>query len=122
MDEKKRQDNSKRKRHNQISLRFSDEELEQLDGAIEKSGLTRTEFFMKLLQNSSIVIIPDLQEICIELKKQGVNLNQALRFAYQYGDNTELMKAVQDCDNLYDIAKDLCLATESKADRVKKRK
>lgn len=47
-----------------------------------------------------MIIIGDLQDICIELKNQGVNLNQALRFVYQYGDNTELMK---------DVAKEICL-------------
>jgi len=122
INEKKLQDDNKRKRQHQIVIRFSDEELAELNTATEKSGLSRTDFFLSVMSGGSVVIITDLQDICIELKKQGVNLNQALRFAYQYGDNVELMKVVGNCNDLYDQTKDLCLATESKSSKARKKK
>ena len=120
MVEKYKQDDTKRKRKNQIVIRCSDEELAELNKATEESGLSRTDFFLSVLHNSSDVIIEDLQDICIELKKQGINLNQALRFAYQYGDNSDLMKAVQNCNDLYEKTKNLVIETDSKA-RKKRR-
>ena len=120
VDNKQKQDNNKRKRKNQIIIRCSDDELLELNKATEESGLSRTDFFLSVLHNGSVIIIEDLQDICIELKKQGVNLNQSLRFAYQYGDNTELMKSVQNCNNLYEQTKNLCIATESKAKKKRR--
>ena len=120
--EKKRQDDNKRKRQHQIIIRFSDEELAGLNEVTEQSGMSRTEFFLKLMQNSNIVIISDLQAICIELKKQGVNLNQALRFAYQIGDTEELKQTIKKCNDLYEQTKKLCLATESKTSKSRKGK
>lgn len=109
-----------RKRNHQIKLWVSDEELELLNKLTQKSGLSRTELFISVLQKDRIVIIEDLQDICIELKKQGINLNQALRFVYQYGDNADLMKAVQNCNDLYDKTKNLCIETEIKAGKKRR--
>lgn len=120
MAEKYKQDNNKRKRKNQIIIRCSDDELEELNSATKESGLSRTDFFLSILRNGNIVIIKDLHDICIELKRQGINLNQALRFAYQYKDNNELRKAVKNCNNLYEQTKNLCLATESKTREKRK--
>ncbi len=120
MSEKNKQDDSKRKRKNQIIFRCSDEELELINEVTQKSGLSRTDFFLSVLKNGSVIIIEDLQDICIELKKQGINLNQALRFAYQYGDNSDLMKVVRNCNDLYEQTKELCLAIESKAKKKRR--
>lgn len=120
MAEKYKQDNNKRKRRNQIIIRCSDDELEELNSATKESGLSRTDFFLSILRNGNIVIIKDLHDICIELKRQGINLNQALRFAYQYKDNNELMKTVKNCNNLYEQTKNLCLVTENKTRKKRK--
>ncbi|MDD4422743.1 MAG: hypothetical protein PHD46_06880 [Eubacteriales bacterium] len=115
MNEKKRQDDSKRKRRNSIIIRLSDEELVELNEAIEKSGLTRADFIMKVLHGSNITVIPDLQNVYVELKRQGINLNQALRFTYQTGFTYELENVIKRCNAVIDIAKDLLIATENKA-------
>lgn len=115
MNEKKRQDDSKRKRRNSIIIRLSDEELAELNKATEKSGLTRTDFFMKVLHGANIVVIPDLQNVFVELKKQGVNLNQALRFTYQTGYQSEFESAIRKCNATYGLAKELLIATENKS-------
>lgn len=115
MNEKKRQDDSKRKRRNSIIIRLSDEELAELNEAIDKSGLTRTDFFMKVLHGANVVVIPDLQNVFVELKKQGINLNQALRFTYQTGYTSELEHAIKKCNAVMDIANDLLIETENKS-------
>lgn len=120
MAEKYKQDNNKRKRRNQIIIRCSDDELEELNRATKESGLSRTDFFLSILRNGNIVIIKDLHDICTELKRQGINLNQALRFAYQYKDNNELLETVKNCNNLYEQTKNLCLVTENKTRKKRK--
>lgn len=120
MAEKYKQDNNKRKRRNQIIIRCSDDELEELNSATKESGLSRTDFFLSILRNGNIVIIKDLHDICTELKRQGINLNQALRFAYQYKDNNELLETVKNCNNLYEQTKNLCLVTENKTRKKRK--
>ena len=57
MSEKNKQDDSKRKRKNQIIFRCSDEELELLNEVTQKSGLSRTDFFLSVLKNGSVIII-----------------------------------------------------------------
>ena len=122
MSKKYKQNNSKRKRRNQIIIRCSDEELEEINRVTKESGLTRTDFILSIIRNGNIVVIKDLQNICIELKRQGINLNQALRFAYQYRDNNELRKAIKNCNDLYEQTKDLYIETESKARKYIKHK
>jgi len=96
--------------------------LEEINRVTKESGLTRTDFILSIIRNENIVVIKDLQNICIELKRQGINLNQALRFAYQYRDNNELRKAIKNCNDLYEQTKDLYIETESKARKYIKHK
>lgn len=116
---KHKQDNAKRKRSHQIIIRCSTDELREINQAIKKSEMSRVDFILAILQNDNIVIVDDLKEICIELKKQGINLNQSLRFAHQYGDERELIQAVQQCGKLYDQAKTLLFATDNKIKTLK---
>lgn len=119
--EKKRQDDTKRTRQKQIIIRVSDEELKAIHSATQKSGLSRTDFLLSLMHGENIIIIEDLRDICVELKKQGINLNQSLRFAYQTKDPTDLKKAVAACNDLYDQAKALLLKTDTRVRKKKRR-
>lgn len=111
-----------RQRNNQIILRFSDNELAELNKAILKSELNKTDFFLQLLQNSNVIILTDLKEICAELKKQGINLNQALRYYHETESAEELKTAVQNCNALYETAKNIFLSADNKIQKEKKRK
>ena len=111
-----------RKRNNQIIVRLSDDELADLNQKLEQSGMTKTEFFIKASSNQNIIIINDLQEICIELKKQGINLNQALKFAYETGDIASVQNTIADCNNLFEKLQQLCISTDSKVSRSRRRK
>jgi len=93
-----------RQRNNQIIIRFSDEELAELNEAISKSELSKTDFFLQLLRKSNIIILSDLKEICIELKRQGINLNQALRHYHEIGFIEEIKTAIENCNEFYGVS------------------
>jgi len=50
MQEQPTKKNYARQRANQIVIRFSDEELAELNQAIAESGLSKTDFFLQLLR------------------------------------------------------------------------
>jgi len=111
-----------RQRNNQIIIRFSDEELAELNEAISKSELSKTDFFLQLLRKSNIIILSDLKEICIELKRQGINLNQALRHYHETGFTEEIKSAIENCNDFYERAKNVFLETENKMQKIRKKK
>ena len=59
-----------------------------MDKAISASGLTMREFVIRAIINKPVIVIERGGEILAELKRQGNNLNQAVRNNY-YGLNTE---------------------------------
>lgn len=84
------------------SFRVSEEEKRLLDEKVTASGLNRTDYLIRALSDKSIVSIESGNEILAELKRQGNNLNQAVKNNY-FGDITEreLLAVVDDCKRLY---------------------
>lgn len=102
-----------RKRNNQIVIRFSDEELIELNEKISQSKLNKTDFFLQVLRRGNVIVYSELQDICAELKKQGINLNQALRHYHETGFDEELKTAIQNCNDVYEEFKNLFIETDS---------
>lgn len=69
----------KRSRNNQLALRLSDNEMKMFNKKQSASGLSKTDFLVKLLKNSVIKVYCFNDTIKImfnELRKIGVNMNQ----------------------------------------------
>ena len=111
-----------RQRDNQIIIRFSDDELAELNEAITKSGLSKTDFFIQVMRQGNIIILSDLKEICIELKRQGINLNQAMRYYHETGVEEEIRTAIYNCNELYESAKNIVLSADNKIQKAKRKK
>ena len=81
---------------------MTEEEKELIDGKVKASGLSKTDFLIKALSDKPIVCIDNGAEILIELKRQGNNLNQAVKSNY-FGKATEseLLSAVGKCKEVY---------------------
>ena len=73
-----------------------------LDEKVTASGLNRTDYLIRALSDKSIVSIESGNEILAELKRQGNNLNQAVKNNY-FGDITEqeLLAVVDECKTIY---------------------
>ena len=69
-----------RTRNNQFSIRLTDTEQALWDKKQAQSGLSKTDFFIRMLKQSVIKIYSfdeSVKDIIYELRKIGVNLNQA---------------------------------------------
>ena len=92
----------KRNRPITYSFRVSERERRIIDEKVKISGLSRTDFLIRALSNKPIVIFPNGGEILQELKRQGNNLNQAVRNCYFYPDEKEkILSTLADCKDAY---------------------
>ena len=73
---------------------MSEQEKNLIDEKLAKSGLTMREFLLRSITNKPIIVIERGGEILAELKRQGNNLNQAVRNNY-YGMDTE--REIKNC-------------------------
>lgn len=82
------------------SFRASAEEKELLESKVTASGLNKTDYLIKCLSDKPIVTVPN--DLLLELKRQGNNLNQVVKNCY-YGKTTEreLLSCVSECKRLY---------------------
>lgn len=92
----------KRTRPYAYSFRVSAEEKQLIDSKVKASGLSKTDFLIKALSDTPIVCIDNGAEILSELKRQGNNLNQAVKSNY-FGDITEqeLLSVLNECKTVY---------------------
>ena len=83
-------------------FRVNEKEKNLIDKAIATSGLTMREFIIREITNKPIIVVECGGEILAELKRQGNNLNQAVRNNY-YGMDTEreLRSCIAELKNLY---------------------
>ena len=64
--------------------------------------MNRTDFLIRALTDKPIVVIDGGNEMLAELKRQGNNLNQAVRNCYFYPDEKDkVLSAVADCKAAY---------------------
>ena len=93
----------KRTRSHQVSFRLSDKEYALLQKKLTASGLSMTEFFIKLIREKKINIISDFLPLLGELKRQGVNLNQLVRRVNQFSPvaEKEILTTLQECQTTY---------------------
>ena len=93
----------KRKRSHQVSFRLSDKEYALLQRKLAASGLSLTEFFIETISKGKVIVINDFIPLLLELKRQGVNLNQLTRRINQFSPTSEreIITTLQQCQNTY---------------------
>ena len=92
----------KRARAYAYTFRATEEEKEIIDLKFKQSGRTMTDFVIRSITDKPIVSVAHGAEILSELKRQGNNLNQAVKSNY-FGDATEqeLLSCVDLCKETY---------------------
>lgn len=84
------------------TFRATDKERQIIDEKIKQNGLTMTEFIIRAITNKEIVNVPQFGELLTELKRQGNNLNQAVRNYYYDNDmRAELSDCTAKLKELY---------------------
>ena len=95
-------------RPNKITIRFSDEELENFKSKVTQSGMTQQQYCVKTLLEKEIKNTDGLKQIVPHLGRMGNNLNQIARKLnqMQYVDfNNELKDALRGCSDVWQLLK-----------------
>ena len=92
----------KRNRPITYSFRVSERERRIINEKVKTSGLSRTDFLIRALTDKPVVVIDGGNEMLAELKRQGNNLNQAVRNCYFYPDEKDkVLSAAAECKRAY---------------------
>ena len=96
-----------RTRDRQFNIHLTEKELATFELKCRTSGLSKTDFFVKLMRGSNITVYrfdDEIKEIVHELRKMGVNLNQVAYLVniMQDGEALRELHKMQDsfCDAL----------------------
>ena len=66
-------------RPNKITFRLSDSELQDLRTRVEKSGFNEQQFLTRAVFSKKLIEKDTLHQLLVELRREGVNLNQIAR-------------------------------------------
>ena len=88
-----------RRRSEVLKLRLTPEELAYLKEQADAADMSRTDYIMTVAQLMPVIVIDDVPQLMKELRRQGANLNQAVRLAHQTHsvELPELKAAMQRC-------------------------
>lgn len=89
------------KRKNRVEIRLSDDELEHLNKAVAKTGLSREAYLRLIIQKivPAEKPYPDLKETIDQLRRIGNNFNQIAVVAHKTG-TIDVMKYKKNFDEL----------------------
>ena len=92
-----------RTRNKAVTIRMTEEEYALFETHRQKAKTkNQTDFFMECLKNKPIIVIEDLKPVLIELKHQGINLNQIARHFNTGGPMSDEIKAIlKNCNSAY---------------------
>lgn len=86
-------------KNKRLICRVSEKEYEKFENLIEKSKLNKSEFMRKCILNKKIIVIEEIKELNIELRRIGNNLNQLTR-AVNAGEIKEINELKEIKENL----------------------
>lgn len=88
-----------RRRSEVMKLRLSPDELAYITEQAKAAGMSRTDYLMAAAKGEPVIVIQDVPRLLVELRKEGVNLNQAVRLAHEKGSANlpDLQAALQRC-------------------------
>lgn len=91
----------------QIKFWATEKEFNLIKKKVKESKLKQNDFLLKCALEKKIIIIEDLQEIFIELKRQGVNLNQLARAVNQGELNLNTEKLEKELEETWRLLRQL---------------
>ena len=72
-----------RRRSETMKLRLTPDELAYLTEQAELAGMSRTDYIMAAAKMQPVIVIDNVPQLLQELRREGANLNQAVRLAHQ---------------------------------------
>lgn len=77
----KPQDMSRLRRNKTVQIRMTESEVARLKQAAGEANMSMADFIMACIEQSPVVVVKGVPTLLLELRKQGVNLNQVARIA-----------------------------------------
>lgn len=92
-----------RLRSERLSLCLTDGEKQLITNAANEAGISRTDLIVKAVKAQRPIVITGAANLCLELTRQGNNLNQLVRRLNSYSrvSNTEIQKTAAACREAY---------------------
>lgn len=87
-------------RPNKVTVRLSDSELSDLKKRIKLSGFNQQQFLTRAIFNKAMMNKEQLHSLLVELRHEGVNLNQIARACNTYKVLEDEQKIRQTIENL----------------------
>ncbi|WP_279145782.1 plasmid mobilization protein [Clostridium tyrobutyricum] len=91
----------------QIKFWATEKEFNLIKKKVEESKLKQNDFLLKCALEKKIFVIDDLQKIFVELKRQGVNLNQLARAVNQGELNLNTEKLEKELEETWRLLRQL---------------
>ena len=73
----------KQNKNKHFNFRVNEKEYNKIKSKIEKSELNTSEYLLKTAMNKEIIVIDGLEEIIMQLRKIGNNINQLTKLCNQ---------------------------------------
>lgn len=73
----------KQNKNRHFNFRVNEKEYNKIKSKIEKSKLNTSEYLLKTAMNKEIIVIEGLEEIIMQLRKIGNNINQLTKLCNQ---------------------------------------
>ena len=92
-----------RERDKQLNIRLNEEEVKVMQKNIKKSKLSQSEYIRKSILQKNIIVIDEIKELMVELKRVGNNLNQITRMmnSGEIKDSKELKEVKNNLENIW---------------------
>lgn len=72
-----------RKRNKSVLVRMDENEYEKYIRLVKKSKLNQQDYNLRCMLNKDIYVIDGIQELAMQIRKIGVNINQVVHLANQ---------------------------------------
>jgi hypothetical protein len=98
-----------RTRQKQVVIRLTEKEKERLSTKVAKSKLKQQEYMIRALLDKDITVIEGIEELNIQLRKIGNNLNQLTRSVNQGRINcgSEVEELTKEVRELWQLSRSL---------------
>ncbi|EPY2275049.1 MobC family plasmid mobilization relaxosome protein [Clostridium sporogenes] len=102
-----------RSRPKQIVIRVSEDELKKIKNKVSKSKLTQNEYLIRAALDKKILVVDELKDLNIELKRIGNNLNQLTKSVHEGKANCskELLEINEEMKEVWQLLRQLTLKT-----------
>ena len=86
-------------------VRLSKDEFENLQKKLEKIGMTKQEYGKRCLLNKDIVIIEGIPDLTDQIRRVGVNVNQAIKLANEnkYINKNEILELIERLNEIWQL-------------------